>query len=505
MPIINRGELAGILYLENNLAAHAFTRTHTRTLQLLTTQAISSLEISRYYARVQDLNRSLEEEIDERKRTESQLEFLANHDALTNLPNRRLFYDRVKHAIQRAQRGGGRVAVLFLDIDRFKNINDTLSHQVGDRFLQQVARRLEGQVREEDTLARLGGDEYILLMEGDFNPRDLSLIAEKLLATFREPVRVDDHNLEATGSLGISTYPDDSENADQLLRNADAAMYQAKQSGRNTYCYFSAELAEAAAERLVLEHDLRRAIENEEFELYFQPQVELDTGVITGAEVLLRWNHPVRGLMLPDSFIPVAEDNGSIVAIGEWVLRQSCRQLEQWQREGIDLGSLAINVSGKQLHLHSRFVDLVKRVLESTDIDPSTLEFELTESVILQEIESLMESLQELTALGIRLAIDDFGTGYSSLSYLHRLPMQRLKIDRSFVSCLLDAEDSSVIAQSILQLGKNLNKQVIAEGVETEAQRRFLLQVGCKEGQGYLFGAPMHLEAFVQRLHADRT
>jgi diguanylate cyclase (GGDEF)-like protein len=500
MPIVNRGELAGILYLENNLAAHAFTRTHTRILQLLTTQAISSLEISSYFARVQTLNLSLEEEIDERKRTESQLEFLANHDPLTNLPNRRLFYDRVRHAIQRVQRSGGRVVVLFLDIDRFKNINDTLSHQVGDRLLQQVAKRLASQVRQEDTLARLGGDEYILLMEGDVDLRDLSRVAEKLLDTFRDPFRVDDHDLYATGSIGLSLYPDDAENTDQLMRNSDAAMYQAKQAGRNTYRFFSPQLAEAAAERLALEHDLRRAIEREEFELYFQPQVELKSNRVIGAEVLLRWNHPVRGLLLPDSFIPVAEENGGIIAIGEWVLRQSCRQLEQWRRKGLTIDRLAVNVSSKQFGSHSRFVDMVKQVFDASDIDPSTLELELTESVILQDTDSFLDALEQLNALGVRLAIDDFGTGYSSLSYLHRLPMQRLKIDRSFVSNLPDTQDSAVIVQSIMLLSQKLGKQVIAEGVETEAQRRFLLQSNCKEGQGYLFGAPMPLECFEKRL-----
>lgn len=501
LPIINRGELAGILYLENNLATHAFTRTHTRILQLLTTQAISSLEISRYYARVQNLNRSLEEEIEERKRTESKLEFLANHDTLTELPNRRLFYDRVKHAIQRVQRSGGRVAVLFLDLDQFKNINDTLSHQVGDRLLQQVAMRLAAQVREEDTLGRLGGDEYVLLMEGDFELRDLSRIAEKLLATFHEPIHVDGHDLFPTGSLGISLYPDDASDADQLLRNADAAMYQAKQLGRNNYQFFSAELAEAAASRLAVEQDLRRAIERKEFELYYQPQVLLESGKITGAEVLLRWNHPHRGLLLPDSFIPIAEESGQIIAIGEWVLRQACQQLEQWRNDGIEIGTLAVNVSGSQFGLHGGFAKLVKRVLDSSGIDPTSLELELTESVILQDTLFTMHSLEELNALGTRLAIDDFGTGYSSLSYLHRLPVQRLKIDRSFVNGLPDARDSAMIVQSIMLLGRNLGKQVIAEGIETEEQRRFLMQADCLEGQGYLFGKPMPLERFNEMLH----
>ncbi|MEJ2691660.1 MAG: EAL domain-containing protein [Candidatus Thiodiazotropha sp.] len=500
LPIINRGELAGILYLENNLATHAFTRTQTRILQLLTTQAISSLEISRYYARVQNLNHSLEEEIKERKRTESQLEFLANHDPLTNLPNRRLIYDRVQHSIQRAQRGGNRVAVLFLDLDQFKNVNDTLSHQVGDRLLQQVAKRLTKQVREEDTLGRLGGDEYVLLMEGKLNLHDLSVVADKLLSAFRDPFTVDSHELHPTASLGISLFPEDAADADQLLRYADAAMYQAKQLGRNCFHFFSARLAEAAAERLALERDLRHAIEREEFELYFQPQVELKSGKIIGAEVVLRWNHPSRGLMLPQSFIPLAEETGSINSLGEWVLRSACRQLNQWRREGIELERLAVNVSGGQFTPQGEFAALVKRILEQSDIDPANLELELTESVILQDSENTLRSLADINALGVQLAIDDFGTGYSSLSYLHRLPVHRLKIDRSFVSNLPHAHDSAMIVQSIMLLGSNLGKQIIAEGIEAMEQKHFLQQAGCIEGQGYLFGAPMPLMAFTKLL-----
>jgi diguanylate cyclase (GGDEF)-like protein len=500
LPIVNRGELGGILYLENNLATHAFTRTHTRILQLLTTQAISSLEISHYYARVQNLNRSLEEEIEERKRTESKLEFLANHDPLTNLPNRRLFYDRVQHSIQRAHRNGYRVAVLFLDLDQFKTINDSLSHQVGDHLLQRVAWRLSKQVREEDTLGRLGGDEYVLLMEGKLDLHDLAVIAEKLLGTFNESIEVDGHELHPTASLGISLFPDDASDTDQLLRNADAAMYQAKQLGRNTYQFFSASLAQAAADRLALERDLRRAIEQDEFELFFQPQVELKSGRITGAEALLRWHHPERGLMLPQGFIQLAEESGSIVDLGEWVLRAACRQLRRWWDEGIRMESLAINVSGCQFAPHGDFAALVKTVLQDSDIDPARLELELTESVIMQDTDNTMRSLSKLNALGVRLAIDDFGTGYSSLSYLHRLPVQRLKIDRSFVSNLPHNHDSAMIVQSIMLLGRNLGKQIIAEGIETMEQKQFLWQAGCIEGQGYLFGVPMPCATFTDLL-----
>jgi diguanylate cyclase (GGDEF)-like protein len=504
LPIINRGSLAGILYLENNLATHAFTRTHTRVLQLLTAQAISSIEVSRYYARVEILNQSLTAEIEERKRTESKLEFLAHHDALTGLPNRRLFYDRVQHAVVRAQRSNDRVAVLFLDLDQFKTINDSLSHQVGDHLLQAVAERLNKQVRDGDTFGRLGGDEFVLLMEGVLGMHDLTAVAEKLLAAFRQPFRIDNHDLYPTGSLGISLYPDDASDADKLLRNADAAMYQAKQQGRNTYQFFSADLAVAAAERLTLEHDLRRAIEQREFELYFQPQVALASGRVVGAEALIRWNHPERGLLMPDNFIPIAEEIGIIIAIGEWVLKQACRHLEQWRREELALSRLAVNISGSQFGWHGGFAALVRRVLGDFGIEPECLEIELTESVIMQDTGHAMRALADLNTLGVQLAIDDFGTGYSSLSYLNRLPVHRLKIDRSFVCNLPHAHDDATIVRSILDMGRHLGKQVIAEGIETEAQSDFLRDAGCTEGQGYLFWAAMNAAEFSELLRRQR-
>ncbi len=500
LPIVNRGSLGGILYLENNLATHAFTRTHTRVLQLLTAQAISSIEVSRYYARVETLNQSLTAEIEERKRTESQLEFLAHHDALTGLPNRRLFYDRVQHAIDRAQRSNDRVAVLFLDLDQFKTINDSLSHQVGDQLLQAVAERLNKQVRDGDTFGRIGGDEFVLLMEGMIGMHDLTVVADKLLAAFRQPFQIDDHDLYPTGSLGISLYPDDASDADQLLRNADAAMYQAKQQGRNTYQFFSADLAVAAAERLTLERDLRRAIEHREFELHFQPQVALASGRVVGAEALIRWNHPERGLLMPGSFIPIAEETGIIIAIGEWVLEQACRQLDRWRRDNIALSRLAVNVSGSQFGWHGGFAALVQRVLGDFGIEPECLEIELTESVIMQDTEHAMRALADLNALGVQLAIDDFGTGYSSLSYLKRLPVHRLKIDRSFVCNLPHAHDDATIVRSIMDLGRHLGKQVIAEGIETEAQSDFLRNAGCTEGQGHLFWPALNAADFSELL-----
>ncbi|MBU0621662.1 MAG: EAL domain-containing protein [Gammaproteobacteria bacterium] len=504
LPIINRGSLGGILYLENNLATHAFTRTHKRVLQLLTAQAISSLEISRYYARVQTLNQSLTAEIEERKRTEQKLDFIAHHDALTQLPNRRLFYDRAQHAITRAQRSGEHVAVMFLDLDQFKAINDSLSHQVGDYLLQEVAKRLGTLVRDGDTLGRLGGDEFVLLMEGSFEPRSLPLVANKLLSAFHTPFHINDYDLYPTCSLGISLYPDDAADADQLLRNADAAMYRAKLQGRNTFQFFSSDLADAAAERLALEYDLRRAIEREEFELYFQPQFALDSGKVTGGEALIRWHHPERGLLMPGSFISLAEETGSIIAIGEWVLRQACRQLAAWRRDGIFLPSVAVNVSGAQFGWQGGFAGVVQSIMAESGITPECLEIELTESVVMQDVEQAMHALAELNALGIRLAIDDFGTGYSSLSYLKRLPVHRLKIDRSFVCNLPDAQDDAMIVRAIMDLGRNLGKQVIAEGIETEAQRAFLRQAGCTEGQGYLFGRPMSAPEFTGLLRGQQ-
>ncbi len=503
LPIINRGSLGGILYLENNLATHAFTRTHKRVLQLLTAQAISSLEISRYYARVQALNQSLTAEIEERKRTEQKLDFLAHHDALTQLPNRRLFYDRAQHAITKAQRTGDYVAVMYLDLDQFKAINDSLSHQVGDYLLQEVAKRLSALVRDGDTLGRLGGDEFVLLMEGELDPHNLPVVATKLLSAFHAPFHVSEYDLYPTCSLGISLYPDDAADADQLLQNADAAMYRAKQLGRNAYQFFSSDLAATAAERLALEYDLRRAVEREEFELYFQPQVALDSGKVTGAEAVIRWRHPERGLLMPGSFIPLAEETGGIIAIGEWVLRQACRQLAAWRRDGISLPSVAVNVSGAQFNWQGGFASLVQGIMEESGVATACLEIELTESVIMQDVEQAMHALAGLNALGIRLAIDDFGTGYSSLSYLHRLPVQRLKIDRSFVRNLPDAQDHAMIVQAIMDLGRNLGKHVIAEGIETEAQRAFLRKAGCTEGQGFLFGGPMSVAEFTELLRGQ--
>jgi EAL domain-containing protein (putative c-di-GMP-specific phosphodiesterase class I) len=342
-------------------------------------------------------------------------------------------------------------------------------------------------------------------MEGDFDLNDLSTVANKLLAAFQLPFQVEGHDLNPTCSLGISLYPDDASDADQLLRNADAAMYQAKRLGRNKFQFYSASLAEAIAARLALEQDLRLAVERDEFELYFQPQVMLKTGHITGAEVLLRWNHPTRGFLLPDDFIPVAEESGNIIAVGEWVLRRACQCLEQWRSEGLEIGSLAVNVSGCQIGPHGGFTEMIKQVLDEYEIDPTNLELELTESVILQDTEFTLRSLEKLNTFGFRLAIDDFGSGYSSLSYLHRLPVQRLKIDRSFVSDLPQAKDSALIVQSLLALGRNLGKEIIAEGIETEAQRHFLQQAGCTEGQGYLFGKPMPRDAFNKLLGQGRV
>jgi EAL domain-containing protein (putative c-di-GMP-specific phosphodiesterase class I) len=349
-------------------------------------------------------------------------------------------------------------------------------------------------------LGRLGGDEYVLLMEGDLDLHSLSRLADKLLSSFHDPFHVEGYDLYPTGSLGISLYPDDAADADQLLQNADVAMYQAKKQGRNNFQFFSANLAEAANLRLSLERELHRAIEGEEFELYYQPQVLLKTGEIIGAEVLLRWNHPERGLLLPDSFISVAEECGSIMAIGGWVLRQACRQLKQWRDRGYVIDCLAVNVSGVQIGPHGGIVELVNDVLEESDIKPASLELELTESVIVQDTEFTMQALENLNNIGLRLAIDDFGTGYSSLSYLHRLPVQRLKIDRSFVNGLPDAKDSAMIAQSILSMGHNLGKVIIAEGIENVAQRDFLRKAGCIEGQGYLFGKPMPSARFNELL-----
>ncbi len=434
-------------------------------------------------------------DITERKAAERRILNLAHYDALTGLPNRALLADRMKVAIKRAARVLGRIAVLFVDLDRFKPINDSLGHEVGDRLLQEVAERMQAAIRSVDTVSRVGGDEFVVLLGEIETAEDAARVAEKLIFTLSRPYHIEEHELSLTASIGICIYPDNGSEPGILIRNADASMYTAKQSGRNRYQFYSEDMTARALERLSLERDLRGAVERGEMFLVYQPQIELETGRVIGAEVLLRWRHATQGLISPQRFIPVAEDSGMILGIGEWALHQACQQARLWRDRGVLDVCISVNVSAVQFR-QADFVDVVKRTLKKSGLSPDRLELELTESVVMQGVEPALEKLRQLAALGVKVAIDDFGTGYSSLSYLRQFTVDRLKIDQSFVHDLPGNADAEAIAAAIVAMGINLGFRIIAEGVETEAQAAFLQGVLCKEGQGYLYAWPMTSSEF---------
>lgn len=424
------------------------------------------------------------------KVSQERLEYLAHHDVLTGLPNRLLFRDRLEHAIQRADRGGSKLAVLFLDLDRFKHVNDSLGHTVGDALLQEVASRLRTFLRRDDTLARLGGDEFTILMEGLRQGKDASVLAEKLIQALGEPFQLQSYELLVGASIGISIYPQDAQSAESLLRNADAAMYRAKDNGRNTHRFYSKDMTTTALERVVLEAQLRHAIEQEQLQLHYQPEVDLVTGELVGLEALVRWKHPGKGFIEPSRFILLAEETGLIVPLGEWVLRAACTQGKKWLDAGVDFGSLAVNVSASQV-LRGTLRQCIERVLRETGFPPERLEIEINESFIMRQPNQSIDHFTAIRELGVQLAIDDFGTGHSSLAYLKQLPIDKLKIDRSFVRDLPEDINDAVIAKAVIALGHSLQFRVIAEGVETLGQRDFLRLQGCDEAQGFLYSQPM--------------
>ena len=423
------------------------------------------------------------------KESQDKLDHMAHHDPLTELPNRLLFHDRLQHALQRAARDSEQLAILFIDLDRFKNVNDTLGHHVGDELLKQVAIALAGQLREGDTLARLGGDEFIVLLENIEGRFGAGHVAEKLVTMFEQPFMVSDYELFVTGSVGISVYPNDATDLNMLIRNADVAMYQAKARGRNGYQFYAPSMTGEGVERLRLEAMLRRSIEKNEIFLNYQPQVEIDTGRLIGVEALVRWDNPELGLVPPVRFIPLAEDTGFINQLGKWVLYESCRQMIRWQEAGLYVPKIAVNLSVKQFERGS-IVSMVADILKETGLAPQRLQLEVTESVIMNTGDALV-FINDLHAIGVGLAIDDFGTGYSSLAYLKQLPVQTLKIDRSFIKDISTDVNDEAITIAIIQLGKSMNLSVIAEGVETEEQAAFLLRHGCKLAQGYFYSRPI--------------
>ncbi len=439
-----------------------------------------------------DLVISAVRDISERKNFETQIIHQATHDALTGLPNRAYFSDLLKRAMVQVERNEKLLAVMFLDLDGFKNINDTLGHEVGDALLKVIAERLVGVLRKDDVVARQGGDEFTILLQGVNVFQDIVQVAEKLLAAAAEPVMHQGQAIHVTASIGITIYPFDDMNAENLLRNADTAMYRAKQAGKNNFHFYTAEMNASIRERMEIESGLRRALESNQFELYFQPKADIASNAIVGVEALLRWHHPELGMIPPGKFIPIAEDSGLIVPIGEWVLCKACEQIKLWRASIAPDLKVAVNVSARQFR-QADFLGMLNAVLAKTGIDPASgaLELELTESMVMQNVEENLAILDQLHAMGIRIHIDDFGTGYSSLSYLKRFRIHTLKIDQSFVRDIVTDADDAAIASSIILLGHSLKLNVIAEGVETEAQYRKLRDIGCDEMQGYLLSKPL--------------
>jgi diguanylate cyclase (GGDEF)-like protein/PAS domain S-box-containing protein len=427
------------------------------------------------------------------------MSYLAQHDSLTDLPNRILLNDRINQAISLAHRHRQKLAVLFLDVDRFKHVNDSLGHDIGDRLLQSVARRLHACVRSSDTLSRQGGDEFVVLLSEMAHQLDAAVCADKILAALNVPHVIDQHELHLTVSIGIAIYPEDGQDAQTLLKNADFAMYHAKDSGRSNYQFFRSDLNARAIEQHSLEDGLRHALERQEFVLHYQPKMNLQTGAIIGAEALIRWNHPERGVVAPAEFIHIAEECGLIVPIGRWVLREVCRQARAWQVAGLPRLRVAINISPVELRAKD-FVQGVRAILTETRMDPGCVELELTETFLMQDSGSTGAVLRELKDIGVALALDDFGTGYSSLSYLKRFPIDTLKIDRSFVSDLDTNADDASIVSAVISMGESLHMRVVAEGVETREQLAFLKEHNCPFGQGFYFSLPVPAGEFAQLL-----
>ena len=428
-----------------------------------------------------------------------QMDHFAHHDALTGLPNRMLLQDRLGQAIESARRQDRQLAVMFLDLDRFKHINDSLGHAVGDQLLQSAAQRLVDCLRHSDTISRYGGDEFVVLLPHVEHAEDAALSADKMLAALALPQRIGQHDLHIGASIGISIYPNDGQDTETLIKSADTAMYHAKESGRNNYKFFEQDMNTRAVQRQSIEACLRRALERQEFVLYYQPKINLLSGAIVGVEALIRWQHPEQGLLLPAQFVPIAEDCGLILPLGRWVLREACLQARIWRQAGLPPITVAINTSAHEFRAKD-FLENIRATLEDTGLEPRYLELELTESVLMRDADSADSALCAVAGLGVKLAIDDFGTGYSSLSYLRRFSIDALKIDQSFVNRMISNQDDAAIVSAVISMGKSLKKRVLAEGVETSEQYSFLLALHCDEGQGNYFGRPVVAEEFAALL-----
>jgi diguanylate cyclase (GGDEF)-like protein len=443
------------------------------------------------------------EDITDRKVAEERVERLAYFDALTGLPNRAFLKDRLQEAVIGARLVNQQFALLHLDLDRFKIINDSLGHSLGDLLLKDVAERLKGCTRREDTVARIGGDGFLILLRDVRDITDVMAVAGKVVKELARDFPVQGHSLSATCSLGVSVFPMHGADSETLIKNADAAMYSAKERGRNRFHVFTEDLNIQAMERLTLENGLRLALERDEFFLVYQPQVDFASGKIIGLEALIRWQHPEAGLVPPDKFIAVAENSGLILPIGEWVLRTACSQAQKWRDDGLSV-PVAVNVSAIQFR-QGGFCELIKRVLEETGLPPQLLELELTESLLLSSADMTFSVLQDLEEMGVKLAIDDFGTGYSSLSYLKKLRVNKLKIDRSFIRDIATDSDDAAITTAIINMAKSLKLKVIAEGVEDEAQMSFLREHQCDEFQGFYFSKPLQAGEIAQKLKCVHT
>jgi diguanylate cyclase (GGDEF)-like protein/PAS domain S-box-containing protein len=427
------------------------------------------------------------------------LSYQAHHDSLTGLPNRTLFNDRLSQSLEKAKRNNSKIALLFLDLDHFKKINDSLGHDVGDEVLKYITSRLKKSLRDEDTIARLGGDEFAIILEDVKNAQDASLVANDIINSLSKPIHINTHNLYVSSSIGISIYPDDGNSVTNLLKFADSAMYKAKDEGRNNYQYYNAQLTELAFERVFMETSLREAIKNEEFVVYYQPQVDGKTHTLIGMEALVRWNHAKMGLISPAKFIPLAESTGLIVEIDRLVMRNAMTQLSKWHKDGLNPGILAMNLAVKQLQSPD-FFEMFKLLIKETECKPEWIELEVTEGQIMTRPDESIIMLQKIRDIGIEIAVDDFGTGYSSLAYLTKLPINKLKIDQAFIRDLPQDKDDATITKAVIALSKSLNLKVIAEGVETQEQKDFIIQNGCENIQGYYYSKPVTADKFEEIL-----
>ncbi len=448
-----------------------------------------------------DVCRTIMVDITERRKHE-RIHYLAHYDALTGLPNRILFQDRLAQALAAAERSGKEVALFFLDLDRFKSINDSLGHAAGDQLLKDVANRIKGCIRKADTVARLAGDEFVLVLADIDGGEHVSIVAENILEAMRTPFYIEGHSLSVSGSIGISLFPEDGRDFNTLLRNADSAMYHAKKMGRNNFQFYTEGMNAKALESLSMENELRQALKNGDLALYYQPQIEIASGKMTGMEALIRWHRPGDGWVPPSTFIPIAEERGLIVPIFNRVLREVCLQIKIWQSMGLPSIPVAINISALQVYRHG-LLDSISHALHVTGIPPSCLELELTESTIMVEVEETIRMMGELKKMGLRLSIDDFGIGYSSLSYLRSFPIHKLKIAHSFVADLTTNPDAAAIASAIINMAKSLNLRVIAEGVEKKDQLDYLRAQGCDEAQGYYFSEAVPAQKITEMLKKE--